>query len=215
MDSKLSKDGAAWAKTTRKCIQQKISDKVLMQQGANFSCDDVSTTFFDEHIDCYLNGGTISFCSLSPSDKVAIVSHGASIFFSDRIWKVGATGGKLLIACSRHQLFADIISSSTGLWSNLELQIKKQVTLRGWDYASQSNPFASYHHELHHHHGLQEHHRRVSEDRAVNMQLGIFGTEVSNLLVTTESVMEAMLAAVKGVEVPTDSFLHYNGVSLI
>lgn len=211
LESKLSKNSTAWSKTTRQCIQKKISDKVLNPQGASFSCDDVSTTFYDEHIDCYLNGGAVSFCSLPPVDKLTIVAHGLSIFRSDpkRIWKVLPTGGKLLISCSNQQLYSGVFSSSPGLWSNLEVQIKKQVALRGWDYASQPNAYASTAFF-----DQQKRDRRVSVDSAADMQLGIFGTEASTL-VTAESVLEAVLAAVKAVEVPADAVLLYNDESLI
>jgi len=99
LEASLSPTGKKWSSYVRSCLQKVLATNVLIPAPAGkVECTAATNAFFDDHINCYLNGST-SFCSLPYSDMGYIVMHGASILFSKHWYEPLESGIQLKFAC--------------------------------------------------------------------------------------------------------------------
>jgi hypothetical protein len=97
LEPSLSTAGQQWSKDVRLCLQNKMANDVLIPaSGEVYSCDAADDIFFNQHVDCYLHGSSVSYCDLTGGDKTWIFMHAASIYFSSHIWELTKAGKQLL-----------------------------------------------------------------------------------------------------------------------
>jgi hypothetical protein len=97
----LSPTGQQWAANVTSCIQNKLSDIVLLLHGSNYSCATLNKVFFTEHVDCYLHASEHSFCTLPLWDRVRVVVAGADmILLPSSFWPTIVSAGELFWACT-------------------------------------------------------------------------------------------------------------------
>lgn len=97
----FSPQGQEWAAGVTSCIQNKLSDGILLPHGSNFTCSMVDNVFFSEHVDCYLHATRHSFCVLPVWDQMLVVATGASMILQpSTFWVTLISAVELLQACS-------------------------------------------------------------------------------------------------------------------
>jgi hypothetical protein len=63
LDNRLSHKGNLWLTKTRKCLQQKLKQKL------HLSCHDLEDASIKDHVNCYVDNG---YCKLKLTDKLRV-----------------------------------------------------------------------------------------------------------------------------------------------
>jgi hypothetical protein len=96
LESSLALTGQQWSAYVRPCLVKKI----IAALNANVldKCARATDVFFNEHMDCYLNG-PVSFCDLTIGDQAAIVGVASTIIFTSHAVDASKSGAELLARC--------------------------------------------------------------------------------------------------------------------
>jgi hypothetical protein len=96
IEEQFSSKGKEWSEKVRSCLQLQTARHILARYGSNFTCHNIESKFFSDHVPCYIKTNVptlpFGFCSLDMSDKALVIKHGYTVLFSKNIYQVTYVG---------------------------------------------------------------------------------------------------------------------------